>query len=155
LLLQAFFMGILAGVCYWIIGLNYAVYIAIWVAISSNDSARRPDQCGVAGAVIALFQWGTIAGLIKVLVIYVVIRTLDDWLLHPMILRRAVHIHPVVTVFRSHRGRFTWPGSGSALRGSRRLHAESSSGSRPAVVPYRIRAAHKSFPPKPLKIPIV
>ena len=99
LLLQALFMGILAGIGYGIIGLHFAVYIAIWVAMSSMIPFLGPISAALAGALIALFQWGTLAGLIKVLVIYIVIRTLDDWLLHPMILRRAVQIHPVVTVF--------------------------------------------------------
>jgi len=48
---------------------------------------------------VALFQWGTLGGLAKVLVVYLAIRLLDDWFVGPFIVRRAVHIHPVVTVF--------------------------------------------------------
>jgi putative permease len=56
-------------------------------------------SAAIAGALVALLQWGTLSGLVKVLVIATGIRLIDDWFLHPMILRKAVHIHPALTVF--------------------------------------------------------
>jgi predicted PurR-regulated permease PerM len=99
LLLQSLFMGLMAGIGYGVIGLRYVVYISIWVALSSMVPFLGPISAALTGAIVALFQWGTVLGLVKVLAVYVVIRTMDDWVLQPQILRRAVHIHPVITSF--------------------------------------------------------
>jgi predicted PurR-regulated permease PerM len=99
LLLQAFFMGLFTGVCYGYIGLRYTVYIALWAAVSSMIPFLGPISAAVAGGLIALFQWGTMEGLVKVLAVFIVIRFLEDWFLQPVIMRRAVHMHPVMTIF--------------------------------------------------------
>ena len=99
IMLQSCFMGFLAGVGYWLMGLHYAVYIAVWVSLTSFIPYLGPISAAVAGSLVALIQWGTVGGLVKVLVLYAVIRTLDDWLLQPFILRRAVNIHPLLLVF--------------------------------------------------------
>jgi predicted PurR-regulated permease PerM len=99
ILIQAFFMGVLAGIGYSVIGLNFAPHIAIWVALTSMVPFLGPISAALAGGLVAIFQWGTLTGLLKVVAIYGVIRFLDDWFLHPLILRRAIHIHPVLVVF--------------------------------------------------------
>ena len=99
IMLQACFMGFFTGIGYWVMGLHYAVYIAVWVALTSVIPYLGPISAAVAGGVIALFQWGTVGGLLKVLAMYAAIRLLDDWLLQPLILRRAVAIHPLFLVF--------------------------------------------------------
>ena len=98
-LLQACFMGFFAGIGYWLMGLHYAVYVAVWVALTSLIPYLGPVSAAAAGGVIAIFQWGTVGGLLKVLAVYVAIRAMDDWLLQPLILRRAVDIHPLLLVF--------------------------------------------------------
>lgn len=99
MLLQAAFLGIFTGLGFSVIGLNYAVPIGLWVAATSMIPLIGAISAAIVGAAVALIQWGTLSGLVKVLVIATVIRLIDDWFLHPMILRRAVHMHPAVTVF--------------------------------------------------------
>ena len=99
ILLQSCFMGFLAGIGYWLMGLHYAVYIAIWVSLTSFIPYLGPLSAALAGSVVALFQWGTFGGLLKVLAVYGSIRLLDDWLLQPVIMRRAVNIHPLLLIF--------------------------------------------------------
>src|SRR5204863_200919 len=83
LLLQAVFMGLFTGICYGVIGLKYAVYIALWAALSSMVPFLGPISAALSGALVALFQWGTVAGLMKVLVVFIVVRSVDDWILQP------------------------------------------------------------------------
>ncbi len=97
--LQAVFMGLLAGIGYKLMGLHYAVHIGVWVALTSAVPFIGPISAALAGAMVALFQWGTLTGLVKVVAVYMGIRFIDDWFLHPMILRKAVHLHPLMTVF--------------------------------------------------------
>lgn len=99
ILVQAFFMGLAAGIGYGLMGLNYTVYIALWVALSSMIPLLGPISAALAGALVAMFQWGTIGSLLKVILVYGMIRVVDDWILQPMILRKAVHIHPLMLVF--------------------------------------------------------
>ena len=56
--------------------------------MSSFQIIEREKSAGTA------FQWGTIGGLAKVLLVYLGIRLLDDWF-----------VHPVRTVFSIHLGR--------------------------------------------------
>jgi predicted PurR-regulated permease PerM len=99
ILIQACFMGFFAGVGYGLIGLHYAVYIALWVALTSVVPYFGPISAAIAGGLIALFQWGTLGSLLKVLVVYGGVRFCDDWLLQPIIMRKAVNIHPILLVF--------------------------------------------------------
>ncbi len=99
LCIQALFLGLLAGIGFSVIGLHYSVQIAVWVAATSMIPLVGAISAALAGGLVALVQWGTVAGVVKVLAISTGIRLLDDWLLHPLILRRAIHIHPAVTVF--------------------------------------------------------
>jgi len=99
IMLQSCFMGFFAGIGYWLMGLHYAVYIAVWVSLTSFIPYLGPLSAAVAGSLVALVQWGTLGSLVKVLMVYGAIRMLDDWLIQPLILRRAVDIHPLLLVF--------------------------------------------------------
>jgi predicted PurR-regulated permease PerM len=99
LMLQAFCMGILTGIGYGMVGLHYVVYIAFWAAVSSMVPFVGPISAAVVAGVVALFQWGTFSGMMKIIGVFFAIRTIDDWFLNPFILRAAVHMHPVVTLF--------------------------------------------------------
>ena len=96
---SAVFMGLLAGIGFSLIGLHYTVPIALWVAATSMIPLVGPISAGLAGCLVAFVQWGTLTGVLKVIAITCGIRFIDDWFLQPLILRRAVHVHPAVTVF--------------------------------------------------------
>lgn len=97
--IQAAFMGILAGIGFSIIGLHYSFAVALWVAATSMIPLVGAVSAACAGGIIAFVQWGTWTGVVKVLAISTMIRLVDDWFLQPVILRRAVDIHPALTVF--------------------------------------------------------
>lgn len=99
MILQSLFMGVAAGIGFSLIGLHHSLQIALWVAVTSTVPLVGPFSAALAGVVVSLFQWGTIGGLVKVLIVFLGIRLMDDWFVHPFIVRRAVHIHPVLTVF--------------------------------------------------------
>ncbi len=99
MILQSLFMGLAAGIGFRLIGLHYYLQISLWVAATSTVPLVGPFSAALAGVVVALFQWGTMGGLVRVLIVFLGIRLLDDWFVHPFIVRRAVHIHPVLTVF--------------------------------------------------------
>jgi len=99
LCLESAAIGILAGIGFSLIGLHYTVPIALWVAATSMIPLVGPISAGLAGCIVAFVQWGTFAGVAKVVLITIGIRFVDDWFLQPLILRRAVHIHPAFTVF--------------------------------------------------------
>lgn len=99
LFLQAIFMGGAAGLGFWAIGLMHAGQIALWVALTSMIPFVGPSSAALAGGAVALFQWGSLYGILKVLGIYLAIRLIDDWFFHPLVMRRAVQLHPIVTVF--------------------------------------------------------
>lgn len=99
LCLESLFMGLMAGAGFAVIGLHYALPIAFLVAATSVIPLVGPLAAAIVGGLVAFLQWGTLAGLAKVLVLCLVIRLIDDWFLQPLILRRAVHLHPALIVF--------------------------------------------------------
>jgi predicted PurR-regulated permease PerM len=99
ILVQAFFMGVAAGIGYGLMGLDYTVYIAAWVALTSMVPLLGAISAALAGGLVALVQWGTITGLLKVLIVFAAIHMVDNWVLQPLILRKAVRIHPLMLVF--------------------------------------------------------
>ncbi len=71
---QALAISILAGVC------NFIPYIGALLA-------------GLAGGLVALFQYGNIWAFLRVAALFCAIRFLDDWVLQPLIAKQTVHLH--------------------------------------------------------------
>jgi len=99
IVLQGLFLGIFTAIGFWWIDLDYAFQIAVWVATTSVIPLFGAVSAAILGSIAAFIQWGTLSGMVKVCVVAFGIRLLDEWLLHPLILKRAVHLHPLVTVF--------------------------------------------------------
>ncbi len=99
LLLQSVFMGSAAAIGFWLMGLHYAGKIGLWVALTSMIPFVGPTSAAIGGSLVALFQWGTLGGMLKVVFVYIAIRLSDDWFFHPFVMSKAVHLHPVIIIF--------------------------------------------------------
>src|SRR5262249_40261985 len=51
------------------------------------------------GGGVALFQWGTAVGMLKVAIVCGAVRFIEDWFIQSLVMRRAVRLHPVFIVF--------------------------------------------------------
>jgi len=99
ILLEACCVGFLAFVGFWIIDLNYAMQVAIIVGLANIMPYVGPIVGGLVGTGIAIFEWGTLTGVLLVWLVCASVRFIEDWLIQPLVLRHAVHLHPVLIIF--------------------------------------------------------
>jgi predicted PurR-regulated permease PerM len=99
---QLFLVVLVAAVVYVILGpvlgLRYALAIGILTGILEVVPLVGPIVAAAIAAIDAATQGGLqLAGV--VIVIFLVLRQVEDQLVMPVVIGRAVHLHPVVTIF--------------------------------------------------------
>ena len=99
---QLLLIGLVAVVLYLFLGPILHVPYALALSILSGVLEIIP----LVGPIIAAALAGTVAfgtrgtdTTIAVLVVYVVVRQIEDQVVMPLVIGRAVHLHPVVTIF--------------------------------------------------------
>ncbi len=97
--LEAVCVGCIALAGFWVIDLDYAVQIALVVGLANVVPYVGPIIGAILGAGVAVFQWGTAAGILKVLFVCGMVRFIEDWFVQPVVMQRAVRLHPVVILF--------------------------------------------------------
>ena len=97
--LEAFCVGCVALAGFWLIGLDYALQIAIVVGLANVVPYVGPVIGALLGGGVAIFQWGSMVGVLKVLAVCGMVRFIEDWFIQTVVMRRAVHLHPVLIVF--------------------------------------------------------
>jgi len=91
--------GCLAYAGFWAIGLDYALQIALVVGLGNVVPYVGPVLGVFIGGGVAIFQWGTASGVLKVLMVCGIVRFIEDWFIQTIVMRRAVRLHPVLIVF--------------------------------------------------------
>jgi predicted PurR-regulated permease PerM len=99
---QLLLVALVSIVVYIILGpilhLRYALAIGIVTGILEVIPLVGPVVAAVIAATDAFAQAGTQTAVV-VIVIYIVLRQVEDQLVSPVVIGRAVHLHPVVTIF--------------------------------------------------------
>jgi predicted PurR-regulated permease PerM len=108
---QLLLIGLVATVLYVTLGPILHVPYALALAIMSGVLEIIP----LVGPIIAAALAGTVAfgtrgtdTTIVVLVVYLVLRQVEDQIIMPLVIGRAVHLHPVVTIFAVLVGLSAW-----------------------------------------------
>ncbi len=97
--LEALLVGSIALAGFWVIELDYAVQIAMLVGFVNIVPYLGPVVGAILGSGVALFQWGTFLGVLKVLAVCGTVRFIEDWFIQPLVMRKAVRLHPVLIIF--------------------------------------------------------
>lgn len=98
---QLFLIVLVAAVVYVILGpilgLRYALALGILTGVLEIIPLVGPIIAAAIAAIDAVTQGGLqLAGV--VIVVYVIVRQVEDQLVMPVVIGRAVHLHPVVTI---------------------------------------------------------
>jgi predicted PurR-regulated permease PerM len=108
---QMFLIALVAVVFYVILGPILHVPYALLLAILSGVLEIIP----LVGPIIAAALAGTVTfathgtdTTIVVLVVYLIVRQVEDQVVMPLVIGRAVHLHPVITIFAVLVGLSTW-----------------------------------------------
>ena len=99
---QLFLIGLMSLVNYLVLelvfGLPYALPIAIASGILEVIPLLGPILAGAIASAVALVHGGT-GTMFGVSVAYVVLRQIEDQFVMPIVVGRAVHLHPLVPIF--------------------------------------------------------
>lgn len=82
---------------YWSVGLELALPVAMIAGLAEIVPTVGPAAAAVVAVLFASTQSGGVV--IGVLLVYVIIQSIEAYLILPMIMRGAVKIHPAVTLF--------------------------------------------------------
>ncbi|MGZ6339314.1 MAG: AI-2E family transporter [Candidatus Limnocylindrales bacterium] len=118
LLGQLFLIGLVAVVVYLILGpalhLPYALALGLLTGVLEVIPLVGPIAAAGVAVLVAFTHGGApVAGV--VLIIYVALRQVEDQLVMPVVIGRAVHLHPVVTIFAVLVGLANWGVLGGLL----------------------------------------
>ncbi len=85
-------------ITYLLLGLDFAMLVAIGVAVSVIIPYIGTAVVTIPVVLIAFFQWGFSINVLYVLIAYFVLHTLDANLLVPLLLSGVVNLHPVAII---------------------------------------------------------
>lgn len=90
-------IGVVFGLGYWIIGLEFALPLALFAALAQVVPTFGPLVTMLLSLLIAATQGTT--QVVGVLAVYFFAQTLESYLLTPMVMKKAVKIPPTITLF--------------------------------------------------------
>lgn len=97
-LLLMLIIGVLVAVSMAILGVPYALLLGVWAGITEFFPVIGPILGGLPGVILAFTSLGLVKGIIA-LVIYIVIQQLENTILVPRIMGKALGLSPVVIIF--------------------------------------------------------
>jgi predicted PurR-regulated permease PerM len=89
-------VGVISGIGYWIVGLSYALPLGVLGLVE-----MIPTFGPALGLIMALLVAATQGAgqVVGVVIVYLIIQNVESYLLTPLVMKKAVHIPPVVSLF--------------------------------------------------------
>jgi predicted PurR-regulated permease PerM len=95
---DCFVMGALASAGLWLIGINYPITLGILSGVANIIPYFGPVIGCTVSSLIALMQYRSFDPLLNVVVLYLVIKLVDDLVIQPLLIGKGVHLHPMLLV---------------------------------------------------------
>lgn len=105
---KSFLIGLAAWAGYRVVGLDYALQLSILTGLTNFIPLIGPVVAILISGIVAICQWGTLSGLLKVLLIGVLLRLIDDGVLQFLVFKNSVQLHPVLMLFALMAGGALW-----------------------------------------------
>ncbi len=91
-------MGVLASLGLWLIGINNHITLGILTGLANVIPYLGPVIACSVSSLIALMQFNSFDAVLNVVLLYIVIKVIDDLFLQPVMIGRSVKLHPMVLV---------------------------------------------------------
>ncbi len=85
------------GLGLWIVGLEFALPLALFAALAQSVPTFGPMVTLLLALLVAATQ--SLTQVVGVIAVYVIIQSLESYVLTPLVMRQAVKIPPIVTLF--------------------------------------------------------
>ncbi len=98
LAVDCFVVGALASAGLWIIGINYPITLGILSGVANIIPYFGPLIGCTVSSIVALMQYRSFDPLWNIVVLFLVIKLMDDLFLQPLLIGKGVHLHPMLLV---------------------------------------------------------
>jgi predicted PurR-regulated permease PerM len=106
LTLDCMLVSIIAACGLWLTGVNYPITLGILTGAANVIPYLGPLIAGSAACLVAFIQFGSISAVVNVIILYIMIRLIDDFVIQPLTVGKTVGLHPmllVLTLIISHK----------------------------------------------------
>jgi predicted PurR-regulated permease PerM len=95
---DCFFVGVLASLGLWLIGINYPITLGILSGLANIVPYLGPIVGCSVSSLVALMQHNSFDPVLNVILLYLAIKLMDDLVLQPLMIGKSVHLHPMLLV---------------------------------------------------------
>lgn len=95
---DCFFIGVLASLGLWLIGINYPITLGILSGAVNIVPYLGPIIACLVSCLVALMQFNSFEPVLNVIVLYIFLKLTDDLLLQPLMIGKSVKLHPMLLV---------------------------------------------------------
>jgi predicted PurR-regulated permease PerM len=95
---DCFIIGALASAGLWLIGISYPITLGILSGVVNVIPYFGPLIGCTASSIVALMQYRSFDPLLNVVVLYLIVKLVDDFVIQPVLIGKGVHLHPMLLV---------------------------------------------------------
>lgn len=97
-IIEAFIVGLLSTLGLYILDINFFLFIGIVVGVLNVVPYLGPFVGSLLAIIVTLLDKGSFSSVFEVIILFVVIRLIDDLVVIPLVISRAMKAHPVVVL---------------------------------------------------------
>ncbi len=98
LAVDCFVIGALASAGLWLMGINYPITLGILSGVANIIPYFGPIIGCTVSSIVALMQYRGFDPIWNIVVLFLVIKLMDDLFLQPLLIGKGVHLHPMLLV---------------------------------------------------------
>jgi putative permease len=96
--IEAFFVGSLAVVALWILGVKYFILIGIFAGLANLIPYVGPVASAIPAIIVAITNGADSSVIIYIILAFTIIQLIDNIVLQPLVLSKSVNLHPLIIV---------------------------------------------------------
>jgi putative permease len=95
---DALTFGLLSIIALWILGVNYFVFLGVFAGLANLIPYVGPIAGMVPAAVVAVLGSGDLGSGVSVVIAFVILKMVDDFVVQPLVVASSVEMHPVLVL---------------------------------------------------------
>jgi putative permease len=93
--IESLFVAILYAICYFLLGINYAIVLGLVGGITNIIPFAGPFIGAIPVLLISIVQFGDLSMLLWIIIITAAVQQIDQMLIQPAVFSRIMNIHPL------------------------------------------------------------
>lgn len=95
---DALTFGVLSIIALWILGVNYFVFLGVFAGLANLIPYVGPIAGMAPAAVVAVLGSGDLGSAVSVVIAFVILKMVDDFVVQPLVVASSVEMHPVIVL---------------------------------------------------------